>query len=32
MTWEALEEACRVCQKCPLSARLDNVFFGVGTR
>ena len=32
MTWEALEEACRACQKCPLSATRHNVVFGVGPR
>ena len=32
MTWEELENACRSCEKCPLSATRTNCVFGTGNR
>ena len=32
MTWEALENACRMCTKCSLCETRRNVVFGVGNR
>ena len=32
MTWEELENACRGCEKCPLSATRTNCVFGTGNR
>lgn len=32
MTWEELENACRSCEKCSLSATRTNCVFGTGNR
>ena len=32
LTWEALEQACKHCQKCALADTRHNVVFGVGPR
>ena len=32
MTWEELENTCRSCEKCPLSAARTNCVFGTGNR
>ena len=32
MTWEELENTCRGCEKCPLSATRTNCVFGTGNR
>ncbi len=32
LTWEALEQACRSCQKCSLSQARTHVVFGDGSR
>ena len=32
MTWEELENACRSCEKCPLSTTRTNCVFGAGNR
>ena len=32
MTWEALEETCRACEKCELCKTRTNVVFGTGNK